>query len=132
MKKVLLLLSLFAFTVNAQGSDKTEDELQQLKRADMVTFSTCMSYVTSYGMLYSSHLKDKREARLFIALGEGAVFGVLGEIFDMKAKTRLEKFNITDVGYMVAGSLIGWGLSEATIVIVEKMEERRQNKKLRL
>lgn len=129
MKKVLLLLSLFAFTVNAQ---KTEDELQQLKRADMVTFSTCISYVTSYGMLYSSHLKDKREARLFIALGEGAVFGVLGEIFDMKAKTRLEKFNITDVGYMVAGSLIGWGLSEATIVIVEKMEKRKQNKKLRL
>lgn len=128
MKKLLLVLGLtMCLNVNAQ-IDEARDEM--LGRADMITFSAGITYVTSFSFTLMESIKDKREVRLGSTLAVGLGIGVLKETADVFCFDQ--RFNGTDILYCIGGSLIGFALTEMTTAIVDFANKRKKNRVLKL
>lgn len=126
MKKLILVLTLGAFTVNAQDEARQE----MFGRADMITFNAGVCYVADYGLSLTDAFKDKREARIGTTLGIGLGLGLLKETTDVYCFGQ--KFNGTDVLFSMGGTLIGIGISEGTQALVKYFEKRKEHKRIKL
>lgn len=126
MKKVILILAMGAFTVNAQDEARQE----MMGRADMITFNAGACYVADYGLSLTDAFKDRREARIITTLGIGLGLGALKETADVYCFNQ--KFSGTDILFSMGGTLIGIGISEGTQALVKHFENKRKQKYLRL
>lgn len=126
MKRVILILAMGAFTVNAQDEARNE----MMGRADMIMFNAGVCYVADYGLSLTDAFKDKREARIVTTLGIGLGLGALKETADVYCFNQ--KFNGMDMLFSMGGTLIGIGISEGTQALVKHFENKRKQKYLRL